>query len=161
MNLIINIILSFLTIAFANFAIGNMIIAIINMNMEGVAGWGLVVILLVLILGIYNPFSELWNGEENLTPITEEHEVKLTEQDIQLLHFRKGYEDALKAACEYKYTYGAGEIHAQSCRVYHLKTLLREMDVSRSQNYVAGWMAQIMEQEAILAEYIKNPAWIS
>jgi len=88
---------------------------------------------------------------------TTEYEIQPIKQDIQLAHFRKGYEDALKAACEYKYTYGAGGINEQESRIYHLRTLLREADPCRSKHYVAGWMAQIAEQEEILRQYLKYP----
>jgi hypothetical protein len=80
---------------------------------------------------------------------------KPIQQDIALSEYRKGYEDALKAACAFKG--GEGAFDQQACRIYHLRTLLREAPVHLNNDYIAGWMMQIQEQEAILAEYLKYP----
>ncbi len=85
------------------------------------------------------------------------YQRKPIQQDVRLSEYRKGYEDALKAACDYEYKSGAGGFDQQACRIYHLRTLLREAPVHRSNDYVAGWMSQVSEQEAILSEYLKYP----
>jgi hypothetical protein len=129
-------------------------VALNSMPITGILTMGTGSIGLMFVLFVANHL--LPRKEVKMDPISfTGYEIQPIQQDLALSEYRKGYEDALKAACAFKG--GEGPFDQQACRIYHLRTMLREAPAFLSKEYVAGWMVQIQEQEAILAEYLKYP----